>query len=263
MRGHRPSIPARLGQHFLVNQNVARRIVAELGPVAGPVLEIGPGRGVLTSLLLEASPDREVVAVEKDPLLCHQLEERFPERLRVLNRDIVEVSPETLFPAGTFHLIGNLPYLISKEIVDWLIVHRACIGSGVVMLQKDFVDKLLAKPGARRRNAQGVMFQLLFTASKILTVSPGSFSPPPRVDSTVIKFNLSPKWDRASPALYEFLHGCFASPRKTLANNLATMHDRDTIQTVLERVKLRADSRAGDLTPEMFLSLFEAFQQRK
>ena len=260
---------AKLGQNFLHDQNIARRIVGLLEAPSGPILEIGAGKGMLSGPLLERFPGRRLDLVEVDPRLAAELERRFagpkgprrgdPEgprrggRAEILAGDILEADLAKLFPEGRAAVIGNLPYHISKPLVDWLIDQRARIGEAVLMLQRDFVDKLLAAPGGKKYNAQSVVFQLLFQARRCFDVPAGAFAPAPKVRSTVI----AARPVRAAPmaeaeGFYGFVRQCFAERRKTLWNNLASRHARE----ILAGAGLSPQARAEQLPPARFLELF-------
>ena len=156
-------------------------------------------------------------------------------------------------------VIGNLPYHISKELIDWFIAQRGQISAAVLMLQKDFVDKILAGPGGKKYNAQSVLFQLLFQARRCFHVPAGAFTPAPRIMSTVIAalpadFALAPATDE----FYRFVKWCFAERRKTLANNLAPHMDKNALAAAFAACGLPANARAEQLPPERFVALWQA-----
>jgi 16S rRNA (adenine1518-N6/adenine1519-N6)-dimethyltransferase len=219
---------AKIGQNFLHDKNIAAKIINAFLPQPGPVLEIGAGPGILSAMLLEKIPAGDITLVEIDRFLAQRLRERFGDRVRIMESDILGIDLAKLFPQeqhkssadfggsdlsvpqgqhkssadfggsdlsvpqGQVAVIGNLPYHISKALVDWFIAQRAGISAAVLMLQKDFVDKLLSKPGGKKYNAQSVVFQLLFQARRCFNVSAGSFTPAPRIMSTVLAISPAP-----------------------------------------------------------------------
>jgi len=246
-----------LGQHFLVNRNVAKKMAAELGPMAGPVLEIGPGRGALTEWLLADPAVTELAVVEYDAGLAADLQTRFGPRLRVMVDDIRRSDPELIFSQRPFHLAGNVPYYLSKELIDWVLLRCQRLISGLLMFQKDFVDKLLAEEGGKSYGAQSVLFQLHFHTRRCFVVQPGSFSPAPKVISAVIRFG--PRTDRppeSGGAFHQFVRAAFARRRKTLANNLPSQFDRRRLELLLANLGLPAATRPEQVSPETFRRLY-------
>jgi len=275
--------PAKLGQNFLHDKNIANKIISVFlpqpagGTLRGPVLEIGAGPGILSAMLLEKIPAGPITLVEIDRFLAQRLRERFGERLQVLEKNILEIDLAALFPGqlkssdsagggsdlsvpqGQVAVIGNLPYHISKELIDWFIAQRAGIGQAVLMLQKDFVDKLLSPAGTKKYNAQSVVFQLFFQARRCFNVSAGSFTPAPKVTSTVIAIRPIASPLQASDAeFYNFVRLCFAERRKTLMNNLAPHFEKQTLSAIAVDCAISDRARAEQLPPGLFQRLFQA-----
>jgi 16S rRNA (adenine1518-N6/adenine1519-N6)-dimethyltransferase len=251
---------AKLGQNFLHDKNIAAKIVdvflsRSLG-TGGPVLEIGPGPGILSALLLENIPAAKVTLVEVDRFLAQELRLRFGAAPRIIQEDILKVELAVLYPQDRVAVIGNLPYHISKELIDWFIAQRLRIGAAVLMLQKDFVDKVLAAPGGKKYNAQSVLFQLLFQVRRCFHVPAGAFTPAPRIMSTVIAAQPA-DFAAAADEFYSFVKLCFAERRKTLWNNLAPHQDRNILAAAFAAGGLAATVRAEQLAPERFVALWQ------
>lgn len=250
--------PAKLGQNFLHDKNIANKIINAFQP-PGPVLEIGAGPGILSAMLLEKIPAGPITLVEIDRFLAQRLRERFGERLRVLERDILGIDLNELYQGQPVAVIGNLPYHISKELIDWFIAQRAGISQAVLMLQKDFVDKLLSPAGTKKYNAQSVVFQLLFQAHRCFNVSAGSFTPAPKVTSTVIAIRpIASPLQAAAAEFYNFVRLCFAERRKTLMNNLAPHFEKQALSAIAVRCAISDRARAEQLPPGLFQRLFQA-----
>ncbi len=250
-----------LGQHFLVNHRLAEKIVRAFLPAEGHIVEIGPGSGILTELLIQyrRGGDPPVTAIELDPDLCQKLADRHPQGLNIINKDILDIPLESLFPDSPVSLIGNLPYYISKDIIDWIILNHPQIRKGVVMLQREFVDKLHGRPP----NPRSLIFQYLFDAETLFDVSPGSFSPPPKVKSTVFRFQKKttpPKPPIDIPTFYAFLKKCFRHRRKTLLNNLLPHYPRDTITQALHQYHISPTTRPEKLQLNDFLNIYSALE---
>jgi 16S rRNA (adenine1518-N6/adenine1519-N6)-dimethyltransferase len=250
-------MPSRLGQNFLVNRQLARRIVESFLPLDGPVLEIGPGRGILTEPLAEAAAaaGHRLVAVEIDLPLAETLRARLGGTAEIVHADILQSDPSALFAGASCRVIGNIPYLISREIVDWLITHRRFIARGQLLVQREFAAKLLSRPGQGSANAQGAMFQQGFSVRRLFPVNPGSFSPPPRVVSEVVAFTARP-WT-VENSFYAFLQSAFASRRKTLLNNLQGAYGAAAVRTALGRAGEPETVRAEELAGEALRAIFQ------
>lgn len=240
------------------DKNIAAKIVNEFLPQPpGPVLEIGAGHGILSELLLDKIPASLLTLVEIDPLLARGLRQRFGGQLQIMENDILDIDLAKMYPIGRVGIIGNLPYLISKELIDWFIAQQEKIGLSVLMLQKDFVDKLLSPAGEKKYNAQSVLFQFLFQARRCFNVPAGAFSPAPKITSTV--FVVQPKTALAQDEkieFYNFVKLCFGSRRKTLMNNLAPHIEKDLLASMFDTCGLERRVRAEQLPALLFHELF-------
>ena len=252
----------KIGQNFLHDKNIANKIINAFLPQPGPVLEIGAGPGILSGLLLEKIPAERITLVEVDPFLAQRLRERFGDEPRILEKSILEIDLASLFQSQPVAVIGNLPYHISKVLIDWFIDQRAVIGTAVLMLQKDFVDKLLSPAGNKKYNAQSVVFQTLFQVRRCFNVPAGAFVPAPKIVSTVLAVGPS-----ASPlqaqgdAFYRFVRQCFRERRKTLWNNLAPHYEKEILLALTGDCGLSPQARAEQLPPESFLMLFNILKK--
>src|SRR5882724_6846022 len=176
----------RLGQHFLVKGSVLERIAAAACPQREPlVIEIGPGKGALTERLL-ARADR-VVAIELDEYLAGHLRARFPQRLEVIQADVLETD---LNQWGPSVVAGNLPYYISTAILSRVLTPGSLLTRGVFLVQKEVADRVTATPGSRAYGYLSVEMQLYATVRMLFEVRPGAFYPPPKVDSALIGFDV-------------------------------------------------------------------------
>lgn len=250
---------AKIGQNFLHDKNIANKIIKAFQPPPGPVLEIGAGPGILSGLLLEKMPPGRLTVVEIDRFLAQRLRERFGERLRVVESDILDIDLANLYPVDRVAIIGNLPYHISKALVDWFIAQRPSISTAVLMLQKDFIDKLLSPSGNKKYNAQSVVFQLLFRTRRCFNVPAGAFTPAPNIMSTVLAVSPDPAPPGSeSSEFYNFVKWCFAGRRKTLWNNLASHVEKKALAAAAADSGLPLQARAEQLPAGTFYSLFLA-----
>ncbi len=216
-------MPRRWGQHFLKARDVARRIVdwADFS-TDRPVLEIGPGAGALTEVLLEAG--YTVVAVEVDPRWVGYLQARWASvsNLRVVAGDVLRVDWRSLGLAEPFGVIGNIPYEISSPLVERLMRYEGAWYRAVWTVQREFGGRLAARPATADYGALSVVAQLRWSIELGFVIPPGAFRPPPRVESVVVR--IEPRSDVPdvvrTPAFSAFVHAAFRHRRKTLVNSL-------------------------------------------
>jgi 16S rRNA (adenine1518-N6/adenine1519-N6)-dimethyltransferase len=268
----------KLGQNFLVDVGAARRIVEALGDVSNrTVIEIGPGRGVLTQLLLNRA--KRVIGIELDRVLAAQLRMNFAtrENLEVLESDFVTAE----FPSivgrrpGPLHdlrptqpetvdVIGNLPYYITSDIVLRILELHQNIQQAVIMVQREVADRIAASPGSRDYGLLSATTQLFARAEKLFTLPPGAFSPPPQVHSTVVRLTMAPRVEELQVQegpFISFLKRAFAQKRKTLLNNLRGQYEESTIRAALKSAGARSDVRAEAMSLEKTAAVFRALQQ--
>ncbi len=212
----------RLSQHFLVNRGLCQRIVdlAELSP-ADRVVEIGPGRGALTELLLDRAG--EVWVIEVDAALVRHLHGRFGDRpaLHLVNGDALRYPFEQM--AAPFKVVANLPYAVASPILIRLLEARRSIPRMVLMFQREVAERLIATPGTRRYGVLSIIAQLYAEITLRTIVAPGSFRPRPKVESAVVTVVPRPQPlipIRDDAAFIRLVHHGFAHRRKTLFNNL-------------------------------------------
>ena len=265
----------KLGQHFLVDSTAATRIVEALGDISqGTILEIGPGRGALTSLL--AKQARRLIAIEIDRVLAAQLRMNFSQEpnVEIIEGDVLAIDFHTLFgpkPGSTrpgmnhqpevVRVVGNLPYFITSDILLRLFEFRQYFETIVLMVQREVADRLAAAPGRSDYGLLSATTQLYARVEKLFTLPPDAFSPPPKVDSTVVRLRISPKIDslRVPEAEFiSFLKLSFGQKRKTLWNNLKSQYKPAVLRAALEKAGVKPTVRAEALSLEKSAALFRA-----
>ena len=236
--GAEPYPSKRLGQHFLRDQRTIHRIIEALAPKPDEtIIEIGPGTGALTSVLLERAV--RLIAVEFDNKLTPLLSERFGSftNFKLLMADALKVDYcSQILPARSARLVANLPYNISTAILQRLIARRECLEEMVVMLQREVVERVLAPPGTTDRGFISVLVEAHCEAEKLFDVAPGAFRPPPKVWSSVMRLRFRPRINAEvadEGLLWETVSTGFAQKRKTILNNLRNSSGR--LQETLKR----------------------------
>ncbi len=214
-----------LGQNFLRDENIARKIVESLRLDPGDVVvEIGPGQGHLTRFLLDASPG--VIGIEVDHRAVGILRERFGDRLEVLEQDVLLLQLQELAArAGrTVCLVGNIPYYITSDILFWLYDQRAFVKTATLMMQLEVANRLVAQPNSKEYGILSVLTQFYSTSTFLFRVSRNSFFPRPQVDSAVLRFEFSGSPLPVDERLFRNVVRCtFGARRKTLRNGLRMM----------------------------------------
>jgi 16S rRNA (adenine1518-N6/adenine1519-N6)-dimethyltransferase len=257
----------RLGQHFLKNPRVLDRIAAAVAPGASDlVLEIGPGPGDLTERLCAAAG--RVVAIEKDADLVRGLAGRALPNLTLVEGDALELDWAPILesaPAGwTAKVAGNLPYSISTPLLFKILEARARFAEAVVLIQKEVADRLAAKPGGKAYAPLSILFQLHLEVRVLLKVAPGSFAPPPKVDSALVSLRPRPAPLFAlddEAGFRELLRTAFAQRRKTLHNGLIRHGlSGEAASDAISGLGLPAMARPEELSIELWVRLFNALR---
>jgi len=209
-----------LGQHFLRDKEIARRIAESL-EVSTPtkVLEIGPGMGVLTQFLLE-NKDIDLTAIEVDTESVAYLHEHYPD-LKVIDGDFLKMDLKTLF-SEKFYVIGNFPYNISSQIFFKVLDNKDLIPCCAGMIQKEVAERIAAPPGSKTYGILSVLMQAYYKIEYLFTVHEHVFDPPPKVKSAVIRFtrNDVSKIDCNEQLFKSVVKTAFNQRRKTLRNSL-------------------------------------------
>lgn len=178
------------GQHFLTSDDIAERIANSLsGENYNSIVEVGPGKGMLTQYLI--NKEQTLFAVEADPDMIPILKDRFAAlEGHLIGEDFLRVDLDA-FPEqpGNFALIGNYPYNISSQIIFQMLKYRHRIPEMVGMFQKEMAERIVAKPGSKTYGIISVLTQGYYQGKLLFSVKPGSFNPPPKVNSAVIKLN--------------------------------------------------------------------------
>jgi 16S rRNA (adenine1518-N6/adenine1519-N6)-dimethyltransferase len=264
-----------IGQHFLVAEGAALRIVEALGDVSqATVLEIGPGRGAITDLLAQRA--RRLIAVELDRVLSAQLRMKFnmQPNVEIIEGDILTIELDTVFGAkpGSVHtglsfapeparVVGNLPYYITSDILLRLLEYHRYFSTIVIMVQKEVADRLAASAGSRDYGLLSATTQLYGRVEQLFTLPPTAFAPAPKVHSSVIRITVKPRLEALrvpEHEFIEFLKLCFGQKRKTLWNNLKTRYDEDVLKRAMEKSGVKPAIRAEALPIERTAALFRA-----
>lgn len=216
----------KLGQHFLKDQNIAQKIVNNLGTATTDVLEVGPGMGVLTRYLLQRT-ELNVHVVEIDRESVQFLNENFPElKGHIFAEDFLKFNITSFFPAN-FSIIGNFPYNISSQIFFRVLEFRQRIPEVVGMIQKEVAERISAGPGSKTYGILSVVLQAFYNIEYLFTVSEQVFIPPPNVKSAVIRLvrNQVTALPCSETLFFSVVKTAFNQRRKMLRNSLKGMSE--------------------------------------
>jgi 16S rRNA (adenine1518-N6/adenine1519-N6)-dimethyltransferase len=256
----RPAPKKSLGQNFLVDRNIAQKIVREFDPKPGEtVVEIGPGQGALTGLLLESGC--RLVAIELDKRMVEVLHAEHGTALEILEQDVLRVDFTALARergVERLRVIGNIPYYITSAILFHLIEHRGVLVDASLMMQREVAERLVAKPRSKDYGILAVMTQTYSEPRLVVNVGPKCFFPPPRVNSSVVnlRFRLTEGVAGVERQHQVLVRAAFGQRRKTLRNALASViADGEQRERVFAGAGIGATQRAEELSPADFIRL--------
>lgn len=253
-----------LGQHFLLDLNLTRRIVREAGDLAGvAVVEVGPGPGGLTRALVESAA-REVAAVERDPRFAAALADVVQAsagRLRLVQADALEVDPVDLVAAPRA-VIANLPYNVGTPLLIGWLKRIGEYRSLTLMFQKEVADRIVARPRTADYGRLAVMCQWLADCRILFDVPARAFTPPPRVDSAIAHLTprARPADDPPFQAMEALVAAAFGQRRKMLRASLKALLGAP--EPLLESVGIAPTSRAEEVDVAGFVALARAWKAR-
>lgn len=258
-KSHQPR--KRFGQHFLSDRNVVLQLVAVIDPKSGQhLVEIGPGMGVLTEALLPHVSQLDAVELDRD--LVPKLQKHYLPlgNFRIHSADALRFDFCSLCTGGErLRVVGNLPYNISTPLMFHLLEQANCIEDMHFMLQKEVVDRLAAQPGSRDYGKLSVMMQYNCAVTALFHVPPNAFSPPPKVDSAVVRlipYSHPPVEVGDVRQFAALVSQAFAQRRKTLRNNLKDLLDESQIRAC----GIDPSQRAETLNLSQFAALSRANQ---
>ncbi len=263
-----------LGQNFLINRRASKTIVQKFKPDKEDVIvEIGPGRGALTEYLVKTGAN--IYAIEADDSLCILLKDKFKNyhNLTVINGNILNYNFNNILEKSgvkftKLRVIGNIPYHISKPLLMKLISERYFIHDFTLMLQKEVTERIISTPGSKKYSPLSVLFALTSKMKRVMELSPGSFSPAPKVYSSVIScsfFNKAIFRNEEELILKKIIAALFSKRRKTIKNNLAALLkvSGKKAASILERCGFDPLMRAENLHPEDFLKIARFISAKK
>ena len=248
----------KLGQHFLINQSAAKKIVAGLEiNLSDTIIEIGPGRGELTKHIIRLDPQK-IIAVEKDEQLARRLKTSFP-KIKIIESDILDVLADLKMPAK---IIGNIPYYLTGQLLRRLSELQPRPLVIVLTVQKEVGLRLTAQPPKMNLLAASIQY---WAQPEILGfILKTDFQPAPKVNSAIIRLKpriAEPTDKQADEKYYQLIKILFKQPRKTILNNLVSgfKKDKNEIKKIIKKIGVNPLLRPQNLTIENIIKLKEVF----
>jgi 16S rRNA (adenine1518-N6/adenine1519-N6)-dimethyltransferase len=251
----------RLGQNFLIDKNIQRKIIdsLELKP-ADTVFEIGAGRGELTCLISQKV--HRVFALEVDPGLCQALKDNLSafSNATIINQDVLKFNFKAHLNKieGKIKVIGNIPYYISTPIIERLIKSRDKIDTAFITVQKEFAARMSALPGSKEYGAFSCFVQYYAEPKILFTIKRTSFFPAPKVDSCLVRLNIRKEpavFSRNEKLLFKIIRGAFNKRRKTLRNSLSSIIPPKKLESFFDKYKIDRNTRPERLSLQDFANL--------
>ncbi len=250
-----------LGQNFLIDREVLEQIVATTDIANKEILEIGPGSGNLTSYILKKKP-KKLIVIEKDDELALLLKEKFTNQIEIINDDVLKIAEDKISDQRLV-VFGNLPYNISTEILSKWIVNIGKIfwfESLVLMFQKEVAERIVAESNNSKYGRLSILTNWKLNVKKIIDIKPQSFSPRPKIDSSLLLFTPKEKiFELKSAKNLEMITRVFFSQRRKMLkkpfNQLFT-----NAKEVAEKFNIDLNLRPQNLEPEMYFKLTKEYE---
>ena len=251
-----------LGQNFLIDPIILNKIVDLVNIQNKAVLEIGPGTGNLTNYILKKKP-KKLIVIEKDNFLAFNLQSKFNEQINIINKDVLEIN-ELLLCNEKLTVFGNLPYNISTEILSkWItnINNKFWFDSLILMFQKEVADRIIAKFNTANYGRLSILSNWKLNIKKILDVDPESFSPKPKIKSTILLFVPKNNFHKIKDPknLERITRIFFSHRRKMLKKPFNQVFNGD--QKILEKLNLNLDMRPQNLDFETYYKLAQEYEK--
>ncbi|MEG0816042.1 16S rRNA (adenine(1518)-N(6)/adenine(1519)-N(6))-dimethyltransferase RsmA [Cetobacterium sp.] len=256
----------KFGQNFLTDQNDVLNKIMEVSNVKEDehIIEIGPGEGALTALLLERAD--KVTCIEIDTDLEKILTKKYSSnpKFNLIMQDVLTVDLKEVLKKG--RVVANIPYYITSPIINKIIENRDIISEMFIMVQKEVAERVCSKSG-KERSVLTLAVEYYGEAEYLFTIPKAFFTPAPKVDSAFmsIKFYDDGRYEKkiSEELFFKYVKAAFSNKRKNIINNLTTLgHSKDFIREKLEKLQIAETERAENLTIEQFIELAEIFEEK-
>ena len=250
-----------LGQNFLIDREVLEQIVSTVNIANKEVLEIGPGSGNLTTFILKKNP-KKLYVIEKDDELALLLEDKFANEIKIINDDILKISEDKI-SSEKLTVFGNLPYNISTEILSKWITNlnkKIWFESLVLMFQKEVAERIIAESNTSKYGRLSILSNWKLNIKKIIDIKPQSFSPRPKIDSTLLLFTPKKKiFELRDAKNLEMLTRVFFSQRRKMLKKPFNQVFNNA-KVVAEKFNIDLNLRPQNLEPEIYFKLVKEYE---
>jgi 16S rRNA (adenine1518-N6/adenine1519-N6)-dimethyltransferase len=250
-----------LGQNFLIDRNVLEQIVNSVEITNKEVLEIGPGSGNLTTFILKKNP-KKVYTIEKDDELALLLKDKFTDEITIINDDVLKIS-ENKISTEKLTVFGNLPYNISTEILSKWIVNinkYFWFENLVLMFQKEVAERIIAESNTSKYGRLSILSSWKLNIKKVIDIKPQSFSPRPKIDSTLLLFTPRENFFELKDAKnLEMITRVFFSQRRKMLKKPFNQVFNDA-KNVAKKFDINLNLRPQNLKPEMYFKLVKEYE---
>ena len=256
-----PRAKKSLGQNFLIDRNVLEEIVSTVSIANKEILEIGPGSGNLTNYILKKNP-KKIYVIEKDDDLSLLLKEKFNNEIIIINDDVLKISEDKI-SKNKLTVFGNLPYNISTEILSKWIVNlnkNFWFENLILMFQKEVADRIIAESNTSKYGRLSILTRWKLNVKKIMDIKPESFSPKPKIDSSLLLF--SPKknfFEIKNPKNLEMITRVFFSQRRKMLKKPFNQIFKNA-KAVSEKFNIDLNLRPQNLEAEMYFNLVKEYE---
>ncbi|MDB0072153.1 16S rRNA (adenine(1518)-N(6)/adenine(1519)-N(6))-dimethyltransferase RsmA [Candidatus Pelagibacter sp.] len=251
-----------LGQNFLIDRNVLKQIVDTVDVTNKEVLEIGPGSGNLTTFILNKKP-KKVYAIEKDDELVLSLQDKFTDEITIINDDVLKISEDKI-TSEKLTVFGNLPYNISTEILSKWITNldkKIWFENLVLMFQKEVAERIIAKPNTSKYGRLSILSNWKLNIKKIIDIKPQSFSPRPKIDSTLLLFTPKEKvFELKDSKNLEIITRVFFSQRRKMLKKPFNQVFNNA-KEVADKFNIDLNLRPQNLEPEIYFKLVKEYEK--
>ena len=251
-----------LGQNFLIDKNIINKIISTTTILDNEILEVGPGSGNLSEQILKNKPKKFYV-VEKDKNLCDVLSKKFENNIEIINGDILKIN-ENLISENKLIVFGNLPYNISTEIIcNWILnlKENFWFHELILMFQKEVADRIISKDNINTYGRLSILSQWKLDIKKIIDIKPNSFSPKPKIDSTLLHFFPKKKFQnlKSSKNLELITRVFFNQRRKMIKNPFKQLFKN--YEQVSEKLNINLNLRPQNLPIETYLKITQEYEK--
>ena len=250
-----------LGQNFLIDRNVLEQIVDVVEIANKEVLEIGPGSGNLTTFILKKNPKKFYV-IEKDDELALLLQEKFTDEITIINEDVLKISEDKIC-SEKLTVFGNLPYNISTEILSKWITNlgkKIWFENLVLMFQKEVAERIIAESNTSKYGRLSILSNWKLNIKKIIDIKPQSFSPRPKIDSTLLLFTPKEKiFELTDAKNLEMITRVFFSQRRKMLKKPFNQVFNNA-KEVADKFNINLNLRPQNLEPEMYFKLVKEYE---